>query len=217
MAKKNSKVSITKLDAFLKTMKTDAVETSVLIDGEILDFEVKPLLGLTDFHNMVSAVVDAAFVIDEETGVEHYDAVYEQYARDIAVLTYVANFKSETASEKLYLLSQNDAVMEEIRKIWDTCQEHNFDVAVANQIVYKQKELLATERRELQKAVEQIDKAGDAFMKFIDMFKNINPNMMMEQMQKISDMDEERLGQAVVAARDQDFVEQRKAELQVLK
>lgn len=215
--KKDSKVSITKLDEFLKTTKQDAVSTSVEVEGGMLEFEVKPLLSLADFHAMVNAVADAAFVVDEETGIERYDAVYEQYARNIAVLTYVANFKPETASEKLFMLSQNSYVMEEIFNVWSFDQRCQFECAVADQIEFKKQELLSAERHELQKAIEQIDKTNEVFAKFVTMIEGVDMTTLFADMQKISGMDEEQLGRAVVAARDPDFVEQRRAELQVLK
>lgn len=211
--KKDSKVSITKLDEFLKTMKQDVV----LVEVDGLEFEVKPLLSLADFHAMVHAVADAAFVIDEETGVEHYDAVYEQYARDIAALTYVANFKPETASEKLFMLSQNHAVMNKINDVWNESQRWSFNGAVTEQIAFKQEELLAAERKLLNDAIDQIETATNSFIQFNTLFENVDPQEMMDSVQKIANMNELELGHAVVASRDEDFVDQRRAELQVLK
>lgn len=211
--KKDSKVSITKLDEFLKTVKHDVVPVEV--DG--LAFEVKPLLSLADYHAMVNVVADAAFVMNEETGVEEYDAVYEEYATNIAVLTYVANFKPETASEKLYALSLCRPVMCKIYEIWDETQRWSFETAVGQQIDFKKQELFATERKLLHTATAQIEIATNSLMQFNTMFEDIDPQVAAQDLQKISNMSELELGHAVVAARDADFVEQRRAELQVLK
>lgn len=211
--KKDSKVSITKLDEFLKTVKQDVV--AVEVGG--LEFEVKTRLDLADFHAMVNAVVDASFVYDEELGAEKYDAVYEQYAQNIAVLTYVANFKPETASEKLYALSLCRPVMDAIYRVWDETQRWSFDTAVCDQIQFKQQELFATERKMLNAAAGQIEAATNSFMQFNALFEGVDAKEMMESMQKIANMSELELGHAVVAAREGDFVEQRRAELQVLK
>lgn len=211
--KKDSKVSITKLDEFLKTQKQETVVVEV--DG--LEFEVKTLLDLADFHAMVNAVVDASFVYDEELGVEKYDAVYEQYAQNIAVLTYVANFKPETASEKLYALSLCRPVMDAIYRVWDETQRWSFDTAVCDQTEFKKQELLSSERKMLQDATAQIDIAANSLLQFNTLFEGVDPQELMNDMQKIAGMSELELGHAVVAARDEDFIEQRRAELQVLK
>lgn len=211
--KKDSKVSIAKLDEYLKGVKQDAVEVEV---GGLV-FEVKPMIDLADFHAMVNAAADAAFVFDEEAGVERYNAVYESYAHDIAIFTYVANFKPETASEKLFALSQCRAVMNKICEVWSENQRWSFEDAVSRQIDFKQKELLAAERKKLNDAVKQIEVASDSFMKFTALFEGMDTQKVMEDMQKIANMSELELGHAVVAAREGDFVEQRRAELQVLK
>lgn len=214
--KKDSKVSIASVDRLLKAVDTDVVPVHVEIEGESIDFEVKRLLDIATFRNMVNEVSDVAFVVDE-AGNEQYDAALKQYAMGVALLTYVANFKPETASDKLYKLIHCPNVMNAIRDVWDRRQYDEFWDAVEEQIEFKKQELLSAERRMLQAAIDQIDKTNDIFAKFVEMFKDVDPNQLMEQMQKISNLNEEQIGTAVVRARDEDFVEQRKAELQVLK
>lgn len=215
--KKDSKVSITSVDRLLKAMDTDVVPVHVEIEGESIDFEVKRLLDIGTFHNMVHEVVNTSFVIDEVTGDERYDAVRQDYATQVAMLTYVANFKPEMTSDKFYHLMYCQAVMHKIHAIWSAEQYTSFVNSVYKQIGYRQDELLATERRKLQEAIDQIDKANDIFAKFVAMFDGIDPAQLMSEMQKISNMDEEQIGRSVVNARDRDFVEQRRAGLQVLK
>lgn len=214
--KKDCKVSIASVDRLLKAVDTDTVPVHVELEGESIDFEVKRLLDIGTFRNMVNEVSDVAFFADE-TGDEQYDAALKQYAMGVAMLTYVANFKPETASDKLYKLIHCQNVMNAIRDVWDRLQYDEFWDAVEEQIEFKKQELLASERRKLQEVIDRIDKANDIFVKFVEMFKDVDPNQLMEQMQKISNLSEEQIGAAVVRARDEDFVEQRKAELQVLK
>lgn len=214
--KKDFKVSITSVDRLLKAVDTDTVPVHVEIEGESIDFEVKRLLDIGTFRNMVNEVSDVAFTVDEACN-EQYDAALKQYAIGVALLTYVANFKPETASDKLYKLIHCPNVMNAIRDVWDRRQYDEFLDAVEEQIEFKKRELLSSERRMLQSAIDQIDKANDIFAKFVEMFKDVDQTQLMEQMQKISNMSEEQIGSAVVRARDDDFVEQRKAELQVLK
>lgn len=217
MAKKNdSKVSIAAVDRLLKAVDTDVVPVHVEVEGESIDFEVKRLLDIGTFRNMVQMAVDVSFAVDE-SGNEQYDAALKQYAMGVAMLTYVANFKPETASDKLYKLIHCQNVMNAIRDAWDWRQYDEFWDAAEEQIEFKKQELLANERRKLQEAIDQIDKTNDIFAKFVELFKDVDPTQMMERMQKIFNLSEEQIGTAVVRARDEDFVEQRKAELQVLK
>lgn len=215
--KKDSNVSIAAVDRLLKVIDTKAVPVHVEAHGEAIDFEVKPRLDLGTFNSMLRSVVEASFVIDEETGEERYDSVYYHYAKQIAPLLYVANFKAATASDKLYQLANCPEVMGKINDIWDCMQRHEFETAVQGQVQFNQQELLATERRKLQQVVAQLDKANDLFAQFTAMFEGVDPRQMVTDMQKIAGMSEEQLAAAVVNTRDKDFVEQRKAALQVLK
>ena len=214
--KKDFKVSIASVDRLLKAVDTDVVPVHVEIEDESIDFEVKRLLDIGTFRNMVHEVSNVAFVVDE-AGNEQYDAALKQYAMGVALLTYAANFKPETSSDKLYKLVHCQNVMNAIHDVWDRRQHDEFLDAVEEQIEFKKQELLASERRMLQAAIDQIDKTNDIFAKFVAMFKDVDPTQLMEQMQKISNLNEEQIGTAVVRARDEDFVEQRKTELQVLK
>ena len=215
--KKDAKVSVASIDRVLKARPVDAVPVSAQLGEERIEFEVKPLLDLSTFYYIVHEAANAAFVIDKETGEERYDAVYHDYMVNVMALTYVANFKPETSSDKLYRLMHCPEVMHTITQIWNRDQRSSFIRAVDRQIQYKKDALLSVERSNLQKAVAQIDKANDVFAQFVALFKDVDPGKLMEQMQKITDMDEARLGAAVVDARDKDFVERRKAALQVLK
>lgn len=219
MAKKNnSKVSITKVDAYLKTQGRDPVRVAVSMGGEeTLEFEVKRAVELNEFYAMVHAVADAAFVVDEETGLERYDAVYHKYAHDTAILTHVANFKEEMNGEKLFALAQQKAVIQAIMNEWDDTQRAAFDDAVSAQIDFKRMELLATERRQLMKATAQIEVVTESIRQMAATMQGVDMQELLQATQKIANMDEHELGRAVVAARDDDFVEQRRAELQVLK
>lgn len=215
--KKDSKVSIASVDRLLKVIDTDVVPVHVEIGDEAIDFEVKRLLDIGTFNNMVHEVVDTSFVIDEVTGDERYDAVRQDYATQVAMLTYIANFKPEMTSDKFYHLMHCQAVMHKIHEIWSDEQYKSFVNSIYKQIGYRQDELLSSERRKLQEAIDQINKANDIFAKFVAMFEGVDPAQLMTEMQKICNMDEEQIGRSVVNARDKDFVEQRRAELQVLK
>ena len=215
--KKDSKVSVASVDRLLKAFNTQTVPVHVEVDGEAIDFEVRRLLDLGAFYNMVHAAVDASFVIDEATGEERYDAVYQQYAAQAAVLIHVANFKPETASDKLYQLMNRPEVMNKIYELWNLRQQDQFIDVVTEQVEFKRQELFASERRKLRQAVDQIDRANDVFMKFTALFEGIDPAQFMDGLQKIASMNETEIARGLVDARDKDFVERRRAELQVLK
>lgn len=215
--KKDSKVSITSVDRVIKKMDGAVVPVHIEVDGAELDFEVKKALDLNTFYAMVQYAVNVAFVFDESTGAERYDAFYHDFAIGTALLIYVANFKPEMASDKFYQLMQCESVMDHIYEIWSEEQYKSFCDAVNRQINYRKEELLAAERRKLQDATEQLIKGTNAFEQFVKMFEGVDPAQLMEEMQKITNMDEERLGRSVVNARDEDFVEMRRAELRALK
>ena len=63
---------------------------------------------------------------------------------------------------------------------------------------------------------EQMDKAISSFEKVVQAFQGITPETMQHVIDITTGMDEERLANAVVDARDEDFVEQRRAAMRLV-
>ena len=77
--------------------------------------------------------------------------------------------------------------------------------------------LLSTERATLMKAITEIEKSTQALKNMTDSFADVSPEQVQAVFANLAGMNELDLANAVVEARDKDFVEMRKAELSVVK
>lgn len=198
MAKKENRVSITKLDDYLKAQDTGVVHYELPYgDGKKLEFDVKLRLSIDEFHDAVHGVVSNAFVYDEATGLETYDAVQEYAAAVTYVMTAVANFKPDTATDKLIALYEIPEICSAFM-VWEQAKE--FENAVRKQIEWRQKELLSTERNLLDDATTKLDAATESFEAFVKMFEGVDPDAMMDVFNKVTNMSEFDLARGVLAA-----------------
>lgn len=198
MAKKENRVSITKLDDYLKAQDTGVVHYELPYgDGKKLEFDVKRRLSVGELHAAVHGVVNNAFVYDEATGLETYDAVQEYAAAVTYIMTFVANFKPDTATDKLIALYETGEICSAFM-VWEQMKE--FEDVVRKQIEWRQKELLSTERNLLDDATTKLNAATESFEVFVKMFEGVDPDTMMDVFQKVTNVSEFDLARGVLAA-----------------
>lgn len=215
MAKKDFKVSISLVDKYLKACVAEpATITMVYADGEAMEVKVKKVLSWDEMTQMVYDAVNAVFF--DEDGVEVYHPEFEEIAKANAILTYVANFKSEMSMSRVHELMYVPGFMSAILEQWNDMQYNDFLVQFRRCVDMRKNMLLSTERAMLIKATAQIDKASDAMQLMNDMFDDISREKLEAAINVMADMTPDELASAVVDARDKDFVEMRKAELSVV-
>lgn len=224
MAKNNSsKISIAALDKVLKQVDTEAAIISLSAKDVSVDIEVRKSVSLQEFCDMVDEATNTYFQYDE-TGQEHYVAGVGDFACDYVLIKHLTNLKTaadvdskEQQNDRLYALCVHTGLVRLVEETLPKKLVLDFHEAVYEQVEFRKQQMLSNERRMLQAAVEQIDKANTTFAKFVEMFSDVDPTSMMESMQKIVSMDEATLAKAVVDARGKDFVSQREAQLEVVK
>lgn len=215
--KKESKVSITSVDKILKAARRDPVEKQIQIGDEVLTFEVKPFVSIDEFAAMVRAAVDAVFIVNEDTGFEEYHPEYEEAARFDAIIQIVANFKGEMSIDRVFDLLYCTDLEKEIMGVWSSSQLSRFISAVNEGIVAKLNGIHSTERTKLIEMSNQMDDAIESFQKIVETFAGMDADVMQKAIEAMAGMSEAGLAKAVVEARGDDFVEQRRAELSVVK
>lgn len=224
MAKNNnSKISIAALDKLLKQVDTEAAIISLSAKDVSVDIEVRKSVSLQEFCDMVDEATNTYFQYDE-AGQEHYVAGVGDFACDYVLIKHLTNLKTaadvdskEQQNDRLYALCVHTGLVRLVEETLPKKLVLDFHEAVYEQVEFRKQQMLSNERRMLQAAVEQIDKANTTFAKFVEMFSDVDPTSMMESMQKIVSMDEATLAKAVVDARGKDFVSQREAQLEVVK
>ena len=214
MAKKENKVSINSVDKFLKSRNLDPVVVTLGKDENALQFTVKRMLNWTEMTAMVYNAANGVFF--EEDGETVYHPEFEEIAKASAMMTFVANFKSDMSMSKVHELMYS-GVLDAIQLHWMNQQRYDFEDQVRSIITARVKMMIAGERDKLMKISTKLDQASDTMKMIADAFGDISPEQMQDVVNAMSNMDELSLAQAVVDARDKDFVEQRRGQLEVIK
>lgn len=212
MAKNNnSKISVATLDKLIKQIDTEPSMVSLHAGDVSIDIEVRRNVSLQEFCDMVSEAADTYFQYDEE-GQEHYVAGMGDFACDYVLIKHLTNLKTvaDVASQdeeakvrqhdRLYALCVHTDLMQLVGNVLPKKLVPDFHEAVYEQVEFRKQQMLSNERRMLQAAADQIDKANTSFAKFVEMFSDVDPASMMETMQNIMSMDVNKLASAVVDA-----------------
>lgn len=216
MAKKDSKVSINSVDKYLKACSAEpATITMIYADGEAMEIKVKKALSWDEMTQMVYDAVGAVFFDGDYA--EEYHPEFEEVAKANAILTYVANFKSEMSMSRVHELMYVPGFMSAILEQWSDMQYNDFLVQFRRCVDMRKDKLLSTEREMLLKATAQIDKSTEVMKAMTDVFIDVPPEQIQAVFANLAGMNDLDLANAVVEARDKDFVEMRKAELSVVK
>ena len=214
MAKKESKVSINSVDKYLKARKSEPKSVTMECDGIELQFTVKCSLSWDDMMTMVYSAVNAVFF--DEDGEMVYHPEFEEIAQASAILTFVANFKDDMSMGRVHELMYA-GVVDKVKEVWNHQQRYDFENQFLRMVDHQEKLLIAGERDKLMKAGDKLDKASDTMKMIADAFGQFSTEQLQDAFNTISNMDELTLANAVIDARDKDFVDQRRAQLEVVK
>lgn len=214
MAKKESKVSINSVDKYLKARNMEPQSVTMERDGFELQFNVKRSLNWDDMMTMVYSAVNAVFF--DEDGEMVYHPEFEEIAQASAILTFVANFKDDMSMGRVHELMYA-GVLDKVKELWNHQQCYDFEDQFRRMVDHQEKLLIAGERDKLMKAGDKLDKASDTMKMIADAFGQFSTEQLQDAFNAISNMDELTLANAVIDARDKDFVDQRRAQLEVIK
>lgn len=139
MAKKKefeSTVSVAALDNYMKEHPVAYKE----IDMDGLKILVKPFVGVTEFAEIVSLVIDGSFEVDEDTGEETYMPFFTEFLTDMQIIEKYTNITLPQAYTKRYdVISALEAngVMGSIKEgiMWD--QQFALNEAIYRGIEYR--------------------------------------------------------------------------------
>lgn len=217
MAKKDSKVSINNVDKYLKGVGIEYTTLPYFIEDPenvVMEIKVKSRLTFVEMTEMIRTAADAVFF--DVDGEETYRPEFEEVAKANAILIYVANFKEEMSISRVHDLMYA-GVVANIISHWNTQQFDDFEASFRRCVNYRKDVLIAGERVKLMQMSEQLDKAISAMQVISDAYSDIDSARLQEVVDALSGMSELSLAEAVVDARDNDFVARRAAKLEVVK
>ena len=215
MAKKEAKVSINAVDKYLKNAYAVPAQLTIGAGEDALTVSVKRCLDWNAMTAMVYDAVNAVFF--DEGGEVVYHPEFEEIAKANAIMTYVANFKSEMSMSRVHELMYSIGVMESILEVWSHKQRQDFETAFRRCVDSRCEMILSAERAKLNKVSMDLEKATEAMKIMTDLFADVDMGKLEEAMNTMAKMDEVSMANALVEARDKDFVDKRRAELSVAK
>lgn len=217
MANKDKKVSISMMDRVLKSAGHETKTVVVPAGDGTVELTVKAFVPLAEYAEMVNEVASSVFVVHDATGEEQYVPALYSAALSACILCHVANFKDEAGAQRMFELGFCPEVMHSIYTVWDPEQREQFVSAVKEQIEWKKQHILCGERAKLTQISAQLTSTAEAMEQVSSLFAGADGELMLKVFQNLSTMDEHQLGKAVIDARDPDFVNQRRARLEVIK
>lgn len=200
MAKNNDKISINKFESALNNNGF----TEVILSGtEDVKIRITETISLNSMIEFVNTVVESC--IDAENG-DYVPEAYD-FAIRVAVLTYYANFKMPSNSEKQYDLVYNTSAFYQIREKINGEQFHSIIKAIDKKIAFSLSLITSS-------AVMQIRELINRFSEIVkyseDAFTGIDPKEMSGVMQKLSrikNIDEKTVAEVILRQNPIDSVE----------
>ena len=215
--KKDSKVSIASVDKVLKAVKMEAVARTVELGDESLEMCVKPLLSFDAFTRLVNESVNALFFEDEDLGVEVYHPEFECVAKAMALMIFVADFKPEMDTRRVFDLMYKTDVLEKIYSVWNKAQRADFEQAFERGVKDRRELIAAGERAKLIRLGIQMDSAALIMEKISAVFAGLDGDEVQNAISAMANMTEDNLAKALVRERGDDFVKARRSALEVVK
>lgn len=214
MAKKESKVSINSVDKYLKARNMEPLAVAMECDGAELQFTVKRFLNWDEMTTMVYNAVNAVFF--DEDGETVYHPEFEDIAKANAIMTFVANFKPDMSMDRVHELMYS-GILEKIEELWNARQQLDFEMQFRRMVNAEYEMIVTGQREKLVQISNKLDQASEAMTMVADAFGGLSTEQMQEAINAMANMTTMDLANAVVDARDKDFVNQRRGTLEVIK
>lgn len=199
MAKKESRISINKLEGLLNTRTT-----SVPLPGDVdVEVKIKHNLSLNEMLQFVEDVVSSC--VDAESGKFHPEIMW--FSIYSAVLTMYANFNLPSNVEKQYDLIYNSDALELVMGHINRDQYEEIVNAIRSRIDHERKIM---ENAMVSKMNELVDRMTAYTQQSEALFGSVDSNDMSSLVRNLADIgkiDEDKLIHALVEARGIEHVE----------
>lgn len=194
-ANKISIISSNKLEAIIKAQAKNPTFVTYQIDDTLVEIVVNPYITFEDKAQMISDVVTGCFNGDQ------YQPHYKKELLAIAVFEYFTNIKVDLSFEKLYLLINATDVLEKVLEAINVDLFYDISCVIDDMIEYKKQEILSAQKKELEKSMATIEQYVDSLSNVGKMLENVNPNEVMNSIDRFSKMSSHELATAVLDIR----------------
>ncbi|MPL95086.1 hypothetical protein SDC9_41249 [bioreactor metagenome] len=199
----DKKLSISKLDKLLKAKQSEPVNLiKYEFEQETIEIPVKRYINLDETIGFVNGIVNSVFQIDDD-GNEFYAPEILDYAKALHYIEYFCpTLKLELGSDRVFSMLYSTEIMRDIYKHISPAQYNHLEDSIDAAIAYKLSILASGERSKIEKAITQIEAAGQALEALTAQFSGIDEEKMQAAIENIATLSPEKMVGAVVDIRD---------------
>lgn len=200
-----SKVSLRALDKVLsrygKPSDTQTIQFG--IEDNVVEIEVRTMLSLSEARDLVELVVGAAFT-EGDGGVMIYSDVMQQYAWNLAILTYFTNIKPDIGAERLYTIIYKTDLMDKVFDCIPSRQTADLMSAIAKEVRHIGDMTVNTQSVRTSELMDKIDTVMSAVTVATNGLQGFDPDQLHEAVAKMSVMEEGKILDLLLKEGDRD-------------
>ena len=200
-----SKVSMRSLDRVLnrygKVSDTKTIQFG--IEDDVVEIEVRTMLSLSEARDLVDLVVGAAFT-EDESGTMIYSDLMQQYAWNLAVLTYFTNIKPDLGAERLYTIIYKTDLLGKGLDCISARQTSDLLSAITREVRHIANMTVNTQSVRTGELMDKIDTMMSAVTVATNGLQGFDPDQLHEAVAKMADMEEGKILDLLLKEGDRD-------------
>lgn len=204
MAKKESRISINKLESILK----ENIVTVPMRGCDDVSIVIRRTLSLKDMMQFVTDVVSSC--VDTEAAT--YTPEVKEFAFKAEILTTYANFNLPSNVEKQYELVYGTDALEQVVEHIDAKQLAEIERAIDAQIDHKVRMMESVLASKTQEVMSRIDTMVEQFENAFGGINGEELNSVMQRLAQMDNMTEESIAKAVLGVQSTKIVQHDKSD-----
>lgn len=200
-----SKVSMRALDKVLSRYgkPSDTKTIQFGIEDDVVEIEVRTMLSLSEASDLVELVVGAAFT-EDESGSMIYSDLMQQYAWNLAILTYFTNIKPDIGAERLYTIIYKTDLMDKVLGCIPSRQTSDLMSAIAKEVRHIGDMAVNTQSVRTSELMDKIDTVMSAVTVATNGLQGFDPDQLHEAVAKMSAMEDGKILDLLLKEGDRD-------------
>lgn len=173
------------------------------IEDDVVEIEVRTMLSLSEASDLVELVVGAAFT-EDESGSMIYSDLMQQYAWNLAILTYFTNIKPDIGAERLYTIIYKTDLMDKVLGCIPSRQTSDLMSAIAKEVRHIGDMAVNTQSVRTSELMDKIDTVMSAVTVATNGLQGFDPDQLHEAVAKMSAMEEGKILDLLLKEGDRD-------------
>lgn len=162
------------------------------IEDDVVEIEVRTMLSLSEARDLVDLVVGAAFT-EDESGTMIYSDLMQQYAWNLAVLTYFTNIKPDLGAERLYTIIYKTDLLGKVLDCISARQTSDLLSAITREVRHIANMTVNTQSVRTGELMDKIDTMMSAVTVATNGLQGFDPDQLHEAVAKMSAVEEGKI------------------------